>query len=494
MGAKRGQRLLRRRRWSNSTGNQAIDPISVEPTRGVSDVEAQLAELIDRARREHLTIRAVGSGHSWSDCALTTGYLVRPEGMSWARLLDSALVTPETPIDRLVEVGAGTRIAEINAFLDRNGLGLIQMGGYDGQTIAGVISTSTHGSGIGFPPFPDYVRSIDLIDGLGRRRRIEPSDGITDAERFATERDGWLLEQDDDWFCAAACGIGCMGIILSCVLEVRDSFRLTERRELKTWAEIKELLEAEAYRDVAHWEFYVNTISRNGKDKNTCILTTRVPDRNEAGPHHRPLLPEFLGHLPSLTLIPMRLAGWLAPQLIPTLLEFSLRQVECKRYNNVSFKVYNVGSVNNLRAYSAEMEVPVEHAVQAVETVLAIAELYAQRGSIYHTAPVAFRFVAPSRALMSMMHGGERMTIELIHLIDTVGGIEIIHAHEEALAKLGVRPHWGQVNALERTEVAARYPGLRKWEAIRAQLDPEGVFESPFSKRVGLTSRGFQSG
>ena len=54
------------------------------------------------------------------------------------------------------------------------------MGGYDAQTIAGVVSTSTHGSGLAFGPFPDMVRSLDLVVAGGELVRVEPADGITD--------------------------------------------------------------------------------------------------------------------------------------------------------------------------------------------------------------------------------------------------------------------------------------------------------------------------
>ena len=62
------------------------------------------------------------------------------------------------------------------------------MGGYDGQTIAGVISTSTHGSGIRFGPITDDVRSLDIVASGGALYRIEPADGITDPAAFAPSR------------------------------------------------------------------------------------------------------------------------------------------------------------------------------------------------------------------------------------------------------------------------------------------------------------------
>ena len=72
------------------------------------------------------------------------------------------------------------RLRELNRLLDDNGLALSQMGGYDAQTVAGVMSTSTHGSGIEFGPIADSVRSLDLVASGGRVIRIERADGPTD--------------------------------------------------------------------------------------------------------------------------------------------------------------------------------------------------------------------------------------------------------------------------------------------------------------------------
>ncbi len=62
----------------------------------------------------------------------------------------------------LIEIEAGITIHDLNKTLEQRDLGLMNMGGYDGQTIIGATSTSTHGSGITLPPFPDMVRSLVL--------------------------------------------------------------------------------------------------------------------------------------------------------------------------------------------------------------------------------------------------------------------------------------------------------------------------------------------
>src|SRR3981081_617867 len=132
-----------RRAWNNHTGNQGIDPLRIY----TPETLEELVEIIRQASTDGCNVRAAGSGHSWSDVALTAGYLVQPTGMNRALTLDSGLLRPEVDQTGLVEVQGGMRIRELNAYLESRGLALSNMGGYDGQTVAGVISTSTHGSG-----------------------------------------------------------------------------------------------------------------------------------------------------------------------------------------------------------------------------------------------------------------------------------------------------------------------------------------------------------
>ena len=50
----------------------------------------------------------------------------------------------------LVRVGAGTVLADLNQELADLGLALENLGDIDVQTVAGAISTGTHGTGAGF--------------------------------------------------------------------------------------------------------------------------------------------------------------------------------------------------------------------------------------------------------------------------------------------------------------------------------------------------------
>src|SRR3954462_3552556 len=107
----------RRRSWHNHTGNQRCRPRDqVEPC-SLQD----LVELVQRAEREGTTVHAVGAGHSWSDVALTDGYLVEPTHLGGLREPDDGTLTATAAGASLARVGAGMRLHDLNAALDRAG-------------------------------------------------------------------------------------------------------------------------------------------------------------------------------------------------------------------------------------------------------------------------------------------------------------------------------------------------------------------------------------
>ena len=110
--------------------------------------------------------------------------------------------------EKLVRVKAGTTMKELARLIlpeMQPPLGLINTGTFDGQTLAGAISTGTHGTGIGSGGLADMVVSMDIVtvtkdaDGSPdvRMRRIEPTDGVTDPAAFDRDRaeHGMLLSR-----------------------------------------------------------------------------------------------------------------------------------------------------------------------------------------------------------------------------------------------------------------------------------------------------------
>jgi hypothetical protein len=521
------ERFTTRKAWRNDTGNQHIYPLrELTPT-----TLEELCDAVRQAERDHCTVRAVGSGHSWSDVALSDGILVRPTGLTKPLELEPGLLRShaagshaagsqeagaqeagareagaresdahEGDATTLVQVQAGITIAALNEYLHANRLALPNMGGFDGQTVAGVISTSTHGSGIGFGPLSDLVRSIDVVGSGGTVHRIEPADGPTDPGAYQALHPDRRLHQDDRWFRAAVVGMGCMGLIYSVILAVRPEFYLREVRTLSTWSKVRaELQRGEVLAQNAHYELLFNPYpDKHGEIE--CLVTTRNPvARTEYRHDHRrsrSLLMELTARFP-LTPWLINLAVGLFPKISPFLITQAMKALVNDDYVNISYRVFNIGAANYLPAYSCEIGVPADEPRLnlAVERIVEVAGRRRRLGNVFHSSPISLRFVKASDAYMSMMQGRDTVMIELIMATHTVGGMELLAAHEDALYQLGGRPHWGQVNSLTGSHglVAAMYPHYQDWQDIHAELNAGGVFDSPFSKRVGISRATFRA-
>ena len=455
-----------RKRWRNHTGNQSVEPLRIYRPATLED----LREIVLTAEADGATVRAVGSGHSWSDVALTTGYLLRPERLN----------APLETTGDLVRVEAGMRLRELNRHLDDQGLALSNMGGYDAQTVAGVMSTSTHGSGIEFGPIADSVRSIDLVASGGRVIRIEREDGPT------TDFDG-ELRKDDHMFNAVAVGMGCMGVIYAATIAVEPAYWLTEVRELSTWPQLRDQLPA-ALAGNRHYEVYLNLY---GEHRCIACRRNRTPDPRRKRATDRLRRHWWIELASRSKVIPFfgNLILDALPDSAPARTDRLLGFLADNEYTGPSHKVLNIGAANLLPAYSSELAVPVERASEAVDRLIEVAARHRDLGRVYHTGLVSLRFVKASPAYLSMMHGRDTMMIELIQATDTEGGFELLGAYEDALYDLGGRPHWGQVNTLTGSHDTLRgmYPEFDRWLAVHDDLNASGVFDSPFSKRVGIS-------
>jgi L-gulono-1,4-lactone dehydrogenase len=438
-----------RKRWRNHTGNQSIEPLRIYRPATLED----LREIVRSAERDGATVRAVGSGHSWSDVALTTGYVLRPERLN----------APLEITGNLVRVEAGMRLRELNRHLDANGLALSNMGGYDAQTVAGVMSTSTHGSGIEFGPIADSVRSLELVASGGRVIHIERGDAMFDA---------------------AVVSMGCMGVIYAATLEVEPEYWLTEVRELSTWARERERI-PDALQANRHYEVYLNLY---GEHRCIACRRNRTTDHRRKRASDRLRRHWWLELASRSKVIPFlgNLVLDALPDTAPGRTDQMLGFLADNEYTGPSYKVLNIGAANLLPAYSSELAVPIDRHAEAIDRLIEVAARHRELGRVYHTGLVSLRFVKASPAYMSMMHGRDTMMIELIQATDTEGGFELLGAYEEALYDIGGRPHWGQVNTLA-GPLGRLYPEFDRWLAVHDDLNATGVFDSPFSKRVGIS-------
>src|SRR3712207_1074715 len=137
--------------WRNWAGDQICAPASIERPRSEADLQA----IVARAAAAGQTVRAVGSGHSFTDAACTDGVMVSLDEMRSLVDVDRA--------SGLVEVQAGIKLHELGALLAEHDLAMDNLGDVAYQSIAGAISTATHGTGLNYPNLSAQVHALRII-------------------------------------------------------------------------------------------------------------------------------------------------------------------------------------------------------------------------------------------------------------------------------------------------------------------------------------------
>lgn len=530
--------------WENWIGDyDQVGPVH-RPTN-----RAELLAAVERAVRDGRRIRAVGSGHSHSRCARPGELAVDISAIDgtfpqveWLKRDVPGLGAGE----HLVRVRAGTtlkELARLHLHTMTPPLGLPNAGTFDGQTLAGAISTGTHGTGFAAGSLADLVVSMDIVtvtrDEQGapevRMRRIEPTVGVTDPALFGrdVERHGMVLEQDDALFHSMVVAYGCMGIVYAYTLRVRDEYWLREETELVEWPDLAEQLRpqtrvpggmAPAVADSApHVWFLLNIAETQGAQRTTAPACF-VVRRREVGPVAEPERwsrawpPERRSDL--FAEVVQDLAG-----LDPTRPHDDLGQTIRNSYartvvgepafkgdhrSSVSFIVHRREEEDREPDEAPEVPPPalsIEIAVPATDVARAIDEAIecVGRSAMFFISPWGVRFTPPSPHYLSPAHGRPTAWVEVVFVLptpvlspgrtldevrDTIAKPELEQI-ERALCysgRLSGRPHLGKHNTLNRDRLEQLYPELDAWLAAYTRFNPFGTFDGAFTEQLGLSA------
>jgi len=469
--------------WSNQLGNQKLQVSGVCDARSLQDVQAAIAY----AKQHNVAVKAVGAGHAWSDVALTEGIVIETRKLNALLDIDCAKATAN--VGTLFRAQAGILLKKVNQILEKRGQMLENMGGWDAQTLAGVISTSTHGSGITYGPMSDQVVSLDIINTDGSLVRIEPHNGPTDPEQYAATYPNNELIQDDSYFDALRVGLGSAGIIYSVTIAVRPFRYLREERTLVAWSVVQQgIADTSLLTKNDHVEVYLNPYHL--KPESLCLVTARnYTSQKPPLFSHRNLFAELFGYLHPLTsrLMCGVMNTW--PKLAPKIIATALKSLVRKKYVDKPYKVHNLGSANRMPGYSLSIGVALQPASAALAAVQAVHDVTlenAQR-NIVTVSPICLRFVKASTAYLSMAEGRDTMMIELANLKGIKNGHRLLEAYEKRLYAAGGRPHWGKYNVITHEQVKALYPKFPEWQTIVTTFNQgDDLLRSPFSTRVGI--------
>lgn len=182
--------------WRNWSGSQFSAARIVQPS--------QISELQSLVKT-HAHIRAVGAGHSFSPLAKTDEVLLNLD------LLKGIVAFDQEKTQCTVQ--AGTRLYDLGKDLAPINQALINQGDIDQQSLAGAISTGTHGTGIDLPCISAFVEGFELL--------------TADGELLQCHR-----EQNAEIFQAGRVALGSLGILTQITLQNRPRYKLKEQIQL----------------------------------------------------------------------------------------------------------------------------------------------------------------------------------------------------------------------------------------------------------------------
>ena len=492
--------------WTNWFETETVTPqVLVAPNSA-----KQLTDYVSQATTKGARVRMTGNGHSMSDIAITNEVLFTPEQLNQPLTVDTTrLKNPNSP--NLVRVQSGIKVADLNTYLDQHGRALFNMGGYDGQTLAGVVMTATHGSGLAYGPITDGVVSLQMVVDGGKMVQIEPSNDVTNPATWTgkLEEDPTIpvqLIQDDDAFNAARVSIGSLGVVYAITLNTDQKFWLREVRRQIKWTELKKpggYLDRithglPVYADQPspeHWELQYSPYKDSDGD-HTFLITERyrsyTPLPEQAASERGQPGTDFGSSLVALLGKPLATILDIFPDLSKSVISLALNAEVDDNYTNVSYKVFNIGAVNDTPAVAIETAFTLDQTIPAIERSFDITDAQFAKG-IPQTAPIAIRFVKQSNGLIAMQQGHDTSFMEIIELRGGANAMNLLKTHRQAyLQDFNARPHWGlDVNSLTSdAQVRALWPDTwDRWKVQYHRFNTTGTFDGKVTDRLGISVR-----
>jgi L-gulonolactone oxidase len=430
-----------RHTWENWARTAYATPRFVRKPR---DLEEIVGAVRDAAAAE-LRVRAVGSGHSFSPIAVSDGVLLDLREMTGVVSIDDT--------SHRVTVHAGTPLHQLNRLLLERGLSLSNLGDIDKQTVAGAISTGTHGTGARFGGLATQVTGLELVLADGS---VVKSNASENAELFDVAR----------------VSLGALGILTTVELQCEPEFALhAEEMPLPLVEVMDRIFELADAND--HFEFFWFP--------NTEIALTKRNNRLGDAEGRKPLRPlrawvedEFFAN--TVFGLTSRLARR-QPGLTPGLNRLAGRLMSSRTYSDTAYKVFV--SPRRVRFAEAEFALPREAVLEGIASVRRVIEL----SDLHVSFPIEVRFAAADDIPLSTAFARETAYIA-VHMFEGQEYRRYFREVETALSGLGARPHWGKLHSLGAATLRPLYPRFDDFAAIRARVDPEGRFGNAYLEHV----------
>jgi len=425
-------------RWRNWAGNQVCSPVALEQP----GTDAELVEIAKEAAAKGTRVKVVGAGHSFTDIACTDGVQVSLDNYDRVLYVDRERAR--------VTVQAGIRLWALNEALAARGLALENLGDIAYQSIAGAISTSTHGTGANFGGLATQVVGLDLICADG---------SVVSCS----------AEEEPETFHAARVGLGALGVLSTVTLQCVPGYNLRAVEEPMRVDHVLEHVD-EYVAENDHFEFYWVPHTGWALTKRNNRTNDEAAGRSRFGEFRDRVLLENLAFGATARV------GRLRPAWIPRLARI-LPSTGRTEYVERSYRVF--ASPRYVHFYEMEYSIPRQHAATAVSQLID----FVRTSGLQISFPVEVRFTAPDDIPLSTATGRESTYIA-VHVYRGMPYEQYFRGVEAIMDKLDGRPHWGKLHYQSAATLAPKYPQWNQWQGVRRRLDPDGRFANAYTERV----------
>ncbi|GLZ32653.1 L-gulonolactone oxidase [Lentzea sp. NBRC 105346] len=421
--------------WTNWARTATANPVRVVHPASTDEIAAAVTS----AGR----VRARGSGHSFNDIA------VAPEvAMDLDRWTGIVRADVETG---LVTVRSGTPLHALNADLHRLGLAMPNLGDIDAQTIAGAVSTSTHGTGAKLGVLATFIESLELVLADGSLVTCS-----------ASER--------PDLFNAARVGLGALGVISTLTLRCVPSFVL---RASEGPGRLDAVLEE--FDDLCSVEDHVEFHWFTHSDRVILKRNNRIDEPARPLSKFRQFYEYELFENAAFGAV-CKVAKTF-PRSTVKLNEICGALVSDRSYSDYSHNVFV--TPRRVRFVETEFAIP----RSSLLDVIAELRNAAARVRDALIVPCEVRVAQADDIWLSTAQGRDTAYISM-HQALGMGYHEFFDIYAQIAKSVGGRPHWGKMHNLSAEDLRPLYPHFDDFLRVRDEVDPNRIFSNAYLDRV----------
>ena len=403
-----------------------------------------MAAIVRTAAEAGQRVKVIGGGHSFTDVAMTDGHLLSLDAMN--RVIG---VGGRDGLD--VTVQAGIHLYELNEQLAKHGLAMPNLGDIDRQSIAGAVSTATHGTGAGLGNIATMIVGLELVTGDGSIRRADEA-------------------TDPDLLRVARVGLGALGILTEVTLRCVPAFNLHAVETIEPLADVLADFDAVMH-STDHVEFYWFPGGRRVQLKrNTRTNAPAAPQSKAAY-----IRDKWIGE--NLAFGTVCRIGRRFPAAAPKIAKLITSSASERDLVDRSDKIFC--SPRKVRFLEMEYGVPLDVVPEAIGRINSLV------GSLPFPPmfPIEVRVSQADDIPLSTAQGRASGWIA-IHQYIGAPYESYFQAVEQIMNDYDGRPHWGKMHFQSAATLVSRYPEWDVFQAARAKLDPTGTFANAYTDRV----------